>query len=170
MAWHQQEQIEQLMENWGRWAGNGGVMPSGGGSALAWADVMIDKRNYTSTIPVLGGEAADTQAALTRMDEHLAAVLINYYTGSGKTVKHRFESFNQVRPEKTRIAYSTYMRQIGLAHVQFDDRWRSVVGESRSAGAQRQSYGIASKPRLVSTPKLGVHAIDNGKTNGDNGE
>ena len=166
MSYHHQEDIARLVWNWAAWRENGSVMPSAGGSPMAWLDQLMYKRAPQSSMPTLGGEAQDTAAVLAKMEDHLRAVLLVYYIGAGKTVAHKLLHYNSDRGERCRISMRTFVRQITQAHVQFWDHWSQHLKQARELSAANAAATQAARPSVgEGWAKPFYVPVDNGKTN-----
>ena len=73
----------------------------------------------------MGGEAADTQRALMRIDEHLRESLIVYYTGRG-TWRDKVHTFNKSRRGKARIGMRSFYSYVDQAHPAFMTQYREL--------------------------------------------
>ncbi len=163
--WYMQDEVARLLENWGRWPGWNGATSAR--STLGWIDDFVSNKrvgDYTASIPVMGGEAADTQRALGRMEHELAAVLIVHYTGRGG-VQRKLAQINQARDRKDHLSKRTYYRRLEAAHPAFMDAYRAGRRESHvAASGNFQTHGdhagvsVARRHRLVVTPKMGLKA------------
>ncbi len=165
------ERVRELLENWGRWPG----WQSGGSSrsTLAWLDDFVSNKrvgDYSTTVPVMGGDAADTHRALGRMPEHLAGVLVAHYTWHG-AVLDKLIKLNKRRPARGRISKRTYYRQVEAAHPIFMEAFRTVREAARAAHVSNVAVSVhagaavASRHRFPVTPKMGLQPAKKVKQN-----
>jgi hypothetical protein len=156
------DRVRELLENWARWPG----WASGGSSrsTLAWLDDFVaNKRvgDYGPSIPVMGGEAADTHKALGRMPWDLSQVLIVHYTQHGH-VNAKIDRMNQHREPATRISRRTYFRRLDAAHPAFIEQHRiareaaHATERSNVSSAPAASGAVARRHRLLVKPSMGL--------------
>lgn len=138
--------VAAAISNWAMWRVSGFVGPTGGRSPMAWLDQLITRKAPVAGVPVLNGAAMDTHEVLGQMQPHLRDVLCWYYLGHGKTVQHRFESFNAERDEALHISMRTFMRQVSQAHVEFEQIRRDYIGTVRSVGRANAMAAAAARP------------------------
>lgn len=174
MAYYQEERVERLMDNWGGWAGNGGVHPSGGGSPLSWLDAMIGKV-HSSSVPVLAGVAADTQVVLERMEVHLREALVIHYTGGALTLERELGKVNAARIKSGRltISQSTYIRHMHRAHEQFIALFDSYRERMQGVALDNAATASAGKSKPLNAPRVRLlrpSDVENTKTNDGNEE
>lgn len=158
--YHMAERVKELLENWARWPG----WESGGSSrsTLAWlADFVGNKRvgDYQTSIPVMGGEAADTHYALGRMNAELREVLVLHYTERGH-VNDKIARVNLHRAAARRISRATFFRHLDTAHHEFMAGFEGArhanarIGAANEAVAVHASEAVARRWRLRVTAKL----------------
>lgn len=155
------EEVRRLIENLARWPGwHGGASSR---SSIDWINDFVANRRQDDlgpTIPVLGGEAADTQHALLQMDETLRDCLLVYYAGWG-TVGDKVRTVNRRRRGKRRIGKSAFYVHVERAHPQFMERYREVretahrVEAQNVASSVHASASVARRRRLVA-PWIGL--------------
>jgi hypothetical protein len=158
------ELVQRLMENWARWPGWAGHV--GARSTLAWLDDFVSNKrqgDYAPSIPVMGGEAADTHRALGAMRHDLAQALIVHYTWRGTASEKLAELFKKQGVE---ISKRTFFYRVGDAHPEFMGKYREhrMLAHASSAGnaASTVSAGpaVARRHRLVVTPKLALKSAE----------
>jgi hypothetical protein len=165
-AAHEHEaEIERLIDNWARWPGWTGGTSSR--SSVAWIMDFVSRRQSLqgASVPVMGGEAADTQAALMRMQPHLQEAIVAYYTCSGD-LHARLFAFNYRKRGKNRIGERAFRYRVAAAREEFWMYWTLVRSRARHVGDRNRATnpGLAGvrpevpRPRevLVSSPWVGV--------------
>lgn len=149
------EEVRRLIENLARWPGWNGSSSSR--SSIDWInDVMLGRRTdeHGPSIPVLGGEAADTQAAIMRMDETRRECLLIYYTGRG-VLELKLHVLNRRRRGRARIGKSAFYAHVDRAHHEFMTLYREVrqvahvVEERNAASSVHAGNSVARRHRLV---------------------
>jgi hypothetical protein len=169
-TYYMAERVRELLENWGRWPG----WASGGSSrsTLGWLDDFVaNKRvgDYGPTVPVMGGDAADTHKALGRMAWELSQVLIAHYTARGHVAK-KLEDINQHREARDRISKRTYFRRLADAHPDFMERFLALRETAQLAGARNiesqpaAAPSVARRHRSIVSPKLALKTPEKSPT------
>jgi hypothetical protein len=149
------EEVRRLIENMARWPGwHGGHCSR---SSIGWINDFVANRRQDElgpTIPVMGGEAADTQRALMRIDELLRECLVIYYTGRG-TVGDKVHTLNKRRRGRARIGKSAFYVHVERAHHEFMTQYRELRKvahhvEARNVGQSvHASTSVARRHRLI---------------------
>lgn len=155
------DEIGRLIEQLARWPGWHGC--SSTQSTLSWiADFQSRRRQdeFGPSMPVLGGEASDTQEALRRVDPVLSECLIAYYAWPG-TLDKKLGLLNRRRQASERISRATFYRHVDAAHPAFWEAYTAVrsaarrVGEANALSSGSASAAVARRYRLVA-PAIGV--------------
>lgn len=158
--------VRRLIDNWARWPGWAGH--TGTRSTLAWLDDFVSNKrqgDYAATVPVMGGEAADTHRALGRMSAELSEALVIYYTWRG-TVSEKLIELAKKRPDRERMSKRTFFRRVSDAHPVFITEYRgardtaNLVSARNEAASGSASASVARRHRLV-TPKIALKAPEN---------
>jgi hypothetical protein len=120
MTYPHEAEIRQWLENWGRWSPGGAA-----GGASQWRDA-VDSTGYRSAaIPIMGGEAGDTQRALDRMAREERSALEQYHLRAGSMSS---------KAKRLRISTSTLKRRLHAAHHHFYEfRWAVRHGDRVTA-------------------------------------
>ncbi|MBK8916420.1 MAG: hypothetical protein IPM64_17785 [Phycisphaerales bacterium] len=120
MSYPHEGEIRRHLENWARWS------PESYRASM-WRD-QIDMSGYRQApIPIMGGEAGDTHAALARMDARERSALEQYHLRPGTL---------RVKARRLRISIATLSRRLKAAHHHFHElRWAVRHGAVR-AGAE----------------------------------
>jgi hypothetical protein len=146
-ARHEHEaEISRLIENWARWPGfNGGGSSR---SSAAWIMDFVTRRQGECgpSVPVMGGEAADTHTAIGRMPSELSRALVAYYTGRGQLAE-RARLFNKGRRGQARVGERTFQRRVDEARDAFWQLWLEVRRNSNQVGAaNRAAQPLPQRP------------------------
>lgn len=158
---YQSAEIGRLIEQLARWPGWNGATSNA--STLSWiADLQSRRRQdeFGPSVPVLGGEAADTMEALRRIDILQAECLNAYYAGRG-TLERRLWEVNRRRPAKARISRRTFYRLLDAAHPAFWEAYcvvraaARIVANANATTAADASRILARRYRLT-MPHVGV--------------
>lgn len=158
------DEVRRLIENLARWPGWNGSASSR--SSIDWInDVMLGRRTdeHGPSIPVLGGEAADTQAAIMRMDDTRRECLLIYYTGRG-VLELKLHTLNRRRRGRARIGKSAFYAHVDRAHHEFMALYREVrqvahvVEERNTASSVHAGVSVARRHRLVA-PGIGLVVV-----------
>jgi hypothetical protein len=129
-----QDEVRRLIENWARWPGWNGCRCSSSPLARLVDDLSFKRRGELgATMPILGGEAADTHAALWSMVTHLRDALIAYYTG-GLREEDQLRLVNKNRKRIRQIRARTYRLHVQRAHPAFMDAYELVVEKAKGIG------------------------------------
>ena len=149
------EEVRRLIENMARWPGwHGGHCSR---SSIGWINDFVANRRQDElgpTIPVMGGEAADTQRALMQIDELQRECLIVYYTGRG-TVGDKVHTLNKRRRGKARVGKSAFYVHVERAHPEFMSRYRELrklahhVEARNIESSVHASSSVAHRHRLL---------------------
>ena len=107
-----------------------------------------------ASIPVMGGEAADTQTALMRMQPPLVEALIAYYTCSGD-LHARLYAFNYKKRAKSRLGERAFRYRVAEAREAFWVQWTQVCTRSREVGRRNRDTnpGLAAVVPEVPRPR-----------------
>ena len=142
MSYHCQDEVCRLIEQWARWPGFHGSNRTR--SSIAWVDDLMAKRASIAgpEIPIMMGEAADTNAAMRRMSEELSEVLITHYLRIG-TESTKVRDLNRRKPKNACICARTYRRRVAAAHVAFMGHYRDVVQSSHVVAIVNQRVTTA---------------------------
>jgi hypothetical protein len=152
--WYMQAEVERLIENWARWPGFHGGHSSR--STLSWLDDFIAMKRVgdrSAPIPVMGGEAGDTQDALGRMNADLRNALVVYYTGRGP-MRERLSALNAMRSSKDRIKLPAFFNRVERAHQDFMRAIRAVRADAAAASAANRRSFESGLTRRRSTALL----------------
>ena len=158
---YQAEEIGRLIEQLARWPGWNGSTSSE--STLSWiADCMSRKRQdeLGPSVPVLGGEAADTMEALRRIEMIQAECLQAYYAGRG-TLERRLWEVNRRRPAKLRISRATFYRIVDAAHLAFWEAYCAVRAAARvvstaNAATTTDAARVLARRYRLTTPHISI--------------
>lgn len=154
---YQAAEIARLIDQLARWPGWNGCSSSS--SSMAWLADMQSRRRadeFGPSIPVLGGESADTMEALRRIDPLLAECLTAFYSVRG-TVDRRVWEVNRRRRGAARISRRTFYRVVDEAHPAFWAQYVELrmvarqVGKQNAATVHDASRSVARRWRLVPT-------------------
>lgn len=150
------DEIARLIENLARWPGWHGGHSSR--SSIGWVmDFVANRRQgeFGPSIPVLGGEAEDTMAAMRRMPFRLAQVLEVYYTIAGDEEK-KLKFLNRRRRSSARIGPRTFRLHVSRAHDDFWEQYTMVRESARRAGESNRALnpGIEAAVPIVPVPRI----------------
>lgn len=154
-AAHEHEaEIERLIDNWARWPGWTGGTSSR--SSVAWIMDFVSRRQSMqgASVPVMGGEAADTQAALMRMQPQLQEAIVAYYTCSGD-LHARLFAFNYRKRGRNRIGERAFQYRVAAAREEFWMYWTLVRERARRVGDRNRGTnpGLATVVAEVPAPR-----------------
>lgn len=123
MPYPHEGQVRAWLENWGRWS------PETFGRRQ-WADAVRTSAFHSAPIPVLGGEAADTQLAVQRLDREERRALIQYHFGRDTVAR---------MARRRRVSLDTLERLLHRAHQRFYElRWE-VVANAKQRGSKNRA-------------------------------
>ena len=132
--------FERRMQNWRRWRLGGGSLAKTGGSPAAYermASGLYDRfqpRNRESSVPLLEGEAMDTDRAVRALERALRAAVETMYLAKGSL--HAKARSCGCRREGLLMRLDIARAQI-LNHVQHQREQRiraQAIGERAAAG------------------------------------
>jgi hypothetical protein len=155
MSYPNEAQVRSWLENWARWSPS---QASAAGELSQWSEVVQTSGYRTASIPIMGGEAGDTQRALDRMDRQERSALEQYYLRAGSMA---------VKAKRLRISKRTMHKRLHDGHHHFHElRW-AVQQEARTAakrnavesatgrqGLQRKTAEFTGKRSKALGPKL----------------
>lgn len=163
------EEVRRLIENMARWPGwHGGHCSR---SSIGWINDFVANRRQDElgpTIPVMGGEAADTQRALMRIDSILRECLLEYYTGRGGT-HDKVHTLNKRRKGGARISSRTFYRYVDQAHPAFMVQYRELRKVAHQVEARNietsvhAGHNVARRHRLL-VPAIGLVSLTPAKS------
>lgn len=132
MTYPHELEIRQWLENWHRWS------PGTFGKSQ-WRDAPSSNVFDGAPIPVMGGEAADTQAALNRMERGERRALERYHLAPGSMTRHA---------RALGISTRTLRRRLADAHHHFYElRWAIRQTAKAVAAGNRSTVPLtASEP------------------------
>ncbi len=139
MGYYREGETARLLEDWRRWS------PEQSSSGSMWRE-RVDTSGYRiAPIPVMRGEAADTHAALGRMDQRERNALEEYHTCPRSVTVER-------QAKRLKVSASTYQRLLHSVHRSFWRERDAIVSTARSVGGENaRRANITAMPGAVGT-------------------
>jgi hypothetical protein len=132
MSYPHEAQVKLWLENWARWS-------PGTYGASQWRDAVETTGYRSAPIPIMGGEAGDTQRALDRMDRKERSALDQYHLRSGSMT---------AKAKRLRISKATLVRRLSAGHHHFYElRW-AVCQEAREASRRNADASAVGRQGL----------------------
>jgi hypothetical protein len=122
MTYPHEDEVRRWLENWSRWS-------PGSFGMSQWRDAVNTSGYHQTPIPVMGGEAGDTQRTLDRMDREERSALHQYHLRPGSMAK---------KAKRLGISKRTFERRLHAAHLHFYEfRW--AVRQAASVAGNRNA-------------------------------
>jgi hypothetical protein len=141
MSYPHQQEIGLWLKNWVCWT------PTSFGQSQ-WRDTVSSHVYDGAPVPIMSGEASDTQDALARMDRGERGLLMQFHLGSAPV---------RVLAKRRRVSMDTVERQLHSAHHHFYEiRWRLKTDAQAVAAenARRAEVGRQNLQRKTAEFRL----------------
>lgn len=143
MSYPHEAQIRVWLENWVRWS------PGTFGKSQ-WSDAVSSRVYDGAPVPIMSGEAADTQDALQRMDRTGRRLLVQHHLGNVPA---------RILARRRKISMDTLERQLRDVHARFYQlRW-DLKATARKVGVENAVSAGTSLQRRRTTVEHDVERI-----------
>lgn len=137
MSYPHQQQVHQWLEEMHRWS------PPGMGGGGQWSAAIESSGYRVAPVPIMGGEAADTQEALKRMDQKERVALEVFHVGRGHFT---------AKAAQLGMSKRTLHRRLHDAHQHFwEIRCAYVADLVAASKANREAAAGSKTARRTST-------------------
>lgn len=132
-----EDDVARWLENWSRWFPPTGVV---GGSGYMWGAAVRTSAYHSAPIPVMGGEAADTQRALERLAAVERAALEQHHLKPGRA---------KAKSKRLGLSIRAYQARLHLAHANFYELRCQLVSEAVRVGEENRRIGAGQMVRRL---------------------
>lgn len=132
MTYPHEAEVRRWLENWSRWS-------PGAYGMSQWRDAVSSSGYHSASVPIMGGEAGDTQRALDRVCRTERSALEQYHLRGGTMGQ---------KAKRLRISRSTLERRLHAGHHHFYELRVALRVSAQTAAARNAQLSAEGRQGL----------------------